>query len=122
MNNKVKMTAAEKAEWLEKTTGSSIVAKIGINDKGNVIVVQDAQTVSVGHTRHGVVRVVEMTAGTDLATVKGRNVIASRVVSRYAVPYSEQGQAEQRRRQAKGIQIAQGVMRGENKLPRGMDI
>jgi hypothetical protein len=115
--SKVKMTAEEKAAWLEKTTGSSIVAKVGINDRGNAIVVQDAQDISAGHKRHGTIRVVEMTAGTDLSSVKSRNVVASKVISRYAVQYSEQGMAEQRRLQSKGIQFAQGVMRGEQKIP-----
>jgi hypothetical protein len=120
--SKVKMTAEEKAAWLEKTTGSSIVAKVGINDRGNAIVVQDAQDVSVGPTRHGSVRVIEMTAGTDLSSVKSRNVVASKVISRYAVRYSQEGVAEQRRLQAKGIQFAQGVMRGEKKMSRGLGI
>ncbi len=121
--SKVKMTEEEKKAWLEKTTGYSIVAKVGINERGNAIVVQDASsTGSKPHMRDGTIRVVEMTAGTDLPSIKSKNVVASKVISVYSVELSDSGREKQNKLQEKGIEYAQGVLRGEKNLSRSMGI
>ncbi len=120
--SKVKMTEAEKKVWLEKTDGNGVFAKVGINDTGNAIVVQDAGGNTVGHTRYGTIRVIEMTAGEFLPSVKSRHVVASKVIATYGLDLTKEGLAEQHKLQEKGVQFAQSVLRGEKKLSRSREI
>lgn len=138
--SKVKMTAAEKAALLEETTGRGIVDKVGINDRGNAIVVHDAPT-DRGSNR--VIRVIEMVAGTDLGVdtdlkiSRRRNVVASKVVERYVFPYGSSMPAEaiesyarssgrddavRRRYIRHGIDFAERVLSGEQKMPQSLGI